>query len=48
MHVRDSKYRGASPRLALAAEAWAGFVAGSSAPRTGSGWPGPRRCRRPW
>ncbi|MGW4546785.1 DUF397 domain-containing protein [Streptomyces violaceorubidus] len=27
VHVRDSKYRDASPRLALAAEAWAGFVA---------------------
>ncbi|MFD5236463.1 DUF397 domain-containing protein [Streptomyces tendae] len=27
VHVRDSKYRDASPRLAVAAEAWAGFVA---------------------
>ncbi|AQS68590.1 DUF397 domain-containing protein [Streptomyces pactum] len=27
VHVRDSKYRDASPRLALAAEAWAGFLA---------------------
>lgn len=27
VHVRDSKHRDASPRLALAPEAWAGFVA---------------------
>ena len=26
VHVRDSKYRDASPRLAVAPEAWAGFV----------------------
>ncbi|MFC8082280.1 DUF397 domain-containing protein [Streptomyces sp. NPDC057340] len=25
--IRDSKYRDAGPRLALPAEAWAGFVA---------------------
>ncbi|WP_121748099.1 DUF397 domain-containing protein [Streptomyces sp. E2N166] len=30
VHVRDSKYRDASPRLALAAQAWAGFVAYAS------------------
>ncbi|MFD8347914.1 MULTISPECIES: DUF397 domain-containing protein [Streptomyces] len=30
VHVRDSKHRDASPRLALAAEAWAGFVAYAS------------------
>ncbi|MEU2772712.1 DUF397 domain-containing protein [Streptomyces sp. NPDC007162] len=27
IHVRDSKYREFSPHLALAPEAWAGFVA---------------------
>ena len=27
IHVRDSKYRDAGPRLALAPEAWADFVA---------------------
>ncbi|MDH6488703.1 DUF397 domain-containing protein [Streptomyces sp. SAI-127] len=27
IHVRDSKYREVSPRLALAPEAWADFVA---------------------
>ncbi|GHD85391.1 DUF397 domain-containing protein [Streptomyces naganishii] len=27
IHIRDSKYRDASPRLALAPEAWANFVA---------------------
>ncbi|MFG3211328.1 DUF397 domain-containing protein [Streptomyces tendae] len=27
VHVRDSKYRDTSPRLALVKEAWAGFVA---------------------
>jgi hypothetical protein len=27
VHVRDSKYRDASPRLALAPKAWADFVA---------------------
>ncbi|MGW2705248.1 DUF397 domain-containing protein [Streptomyces sp. NPDC001340] len=27
IHVRDSKYRDTSPRLALAPQAWAGFVA---------------------
>ena len=27
IHVRDSKYRDASPRLALAPQAWADFVA---------------------
>ncbi|CAL9275102.1 MULTISPECIES: DUF397 domain-containing protein [Streptomyces] len=26
VHVRDSKYRDAGPRLMLAPEAWAGFV----------------------
>ncbi|GAA3300256.1 DUF397 domain-containing protein [Streptomyces cinereospinus] len=26
VHVRDSKYRDASPRLAVAPEAWADFV----------------------
>ncbi|GAA3300258.1 DUF397 domain-containing protein [Streptomyces cinereospinus] len=26
VHVRDSKYRDASPRLALAPEAWSDFV----------------------
>jgi hypothetical protein len=26
IHVRDSKYRDGGPRLALAPEAWAGFV----------------------
>lgn len=26
VHVRDSKYREASPRLALAPEAWASFL----------------------
>ncbi|MGW5634319.1 DUF397 domain-containing protein [Streptomyces sp. NPDC003832] len=26
IHVRDSKYREAGPRLALGAEAWADFV----------------------
>ncbi|MGC9378395.1 DUF397 domain-containing protein [Streptomyces sp. MH13] len=26
VHVRDSKYRDASPRLVVAPEAWAGFV----------------------
>ncbi|WP_411093446.1 DUF397 domain-containing protein [Streptomyces sp. 049-1] len=26
-HVRDSKYRGAGPRLTLGADAWADFVA---------------------
>ena len=31
IHVRDSKYRDASPRLALAPEAWADFVAYTSA-----------------
>jgi hypothetical protein len=30
IHVRDSKYRDASPRLALAPEAWANFVAYAS------------------
>lgn len=30
IHVRDSKYRDASPRLALAPEAWADFVAYAS------------------
>ncbi|MEU6354073.1 DUF397 domain-containing protein [Streptomyces sp. NPDC047072] len=30
VHVRDSKYRDAGPRLALAPEAWAGFVAYAS------------------
>ncbi|MFJ5276600.1 DUF397 domain-containing protein [Streptomyces parvulus] len=29
-HVRDSKYRDAGPRLALGADAWAGFVAYAS------------------
>ncbi|MFH8975035.1 DUF397 domain-containing protein [Streptomyces sp. NPDC017890] len=27
IHVRDSKHRDASPRLALGSEAWEGFVA---------------------
>ncbi|MEY9992251.1 hypothetical protein ABIE67_004283 [Streptomyces sp. V4I8] len=27
IHVRDSKYRDSSPRLALAPEAWTAFVA---------------------
>ncbi|CAL9525740.1 DUF397 domain-containing protein [Streptomyces sp. enrichment culture] len=27
VHIRDSKYRGASPRLAVAPEAWADLVA---------------------
>ncbi|MGX1131928.1 hypothetical protein RKD49_004118 [Streptomyces glaucescens] len=38
VHVRDSKYRDAGPRLALALEAWADFVAyapSATAPRTG-------------
>ncbi|MGW0083245.1 DUF397 domain-containing protein [Streptomyces sp. NPDC003393] len=30
VHVRDSKYRNAGPRLALAPEAWADFVAYAS------------------
>lgn len=30
VHVRDSKYRDTSPRLALAPEAWADFVAYAS------------------
>ncbi|MDT9698563.1 DUF397 domain-containing protein [Streptomyces sp. P17] len=30
IHVRDSKYRDTSPRLALAPEAWANFVAYAS------------------
>ncbi|MFF4270441.1 DUF397 domain-containing protein [Streptomyces sp. NPDC001536] len=30
IHVRDSKYHGTSPRLALAPEAWADFVAYAS------------------
>ncbi|MFC8348639.1 DUF397 domain-containing protein [Streptomyces sp. NPDC057280] len=30
IHVRDSKYRDTSPRLALAPEAWADFVAYAS------------------
>ncbi|MGW0497411.1 DUF397 domain-containing protein [Streptomyces sp. NPDC003007] len=30
IHVRDSKYLDASPRLALAPEAWADFVAYAS------------------
>ncbi|MGA5350097.1 DUF397 domain-containing protein [Streptomyces griseoincarnatus] len=30
IHVRDSKYRDASPRLAFAPEAWADFVAYAS------------------
>jgi hypothetical protein len=30
IHVRDSKYRDVSPRLALAPEAWADFVAYAS------------------
>ncbi|MCX4737893.1 DUF397 domain-containing protein [Streptomyces antibioticus] len=30
IHVRDSKYRDASPRLALAPDAWTGFVAYAS------------------
>jgi hypothetical protein len=30
IHVRDSKYRDASPRLALASAAWADFVAYAS------------------
>ncbi|MFI2431438.1 DUF397 domain-containing protein [Streptomyces sp. NPDC018693] len=30
IHVRDSKYRDASPRLGLAPEAWAHFVAYAS------------------
>ncbi|MFH0517325.1 DUF397 domain-containing protein [Streptomyces sp. M41] len=30
IHVRDSKYRDASPRLALAREAWTDFVAYAS------------------
>ncbi|WP_151773543.1 DUF397 domain-containing protein [Streptomyces abyssomicinicus] len=30
VHVRDSKYRDAGPRLALAPEAWADFVAYAS------------------
>ncbi|MFB8772228.1 DUF397 domain-containing protein [Streptomyces broussonetiae] len=30
VHVRDSKYRGASPRLALAPETWSDFVAYAS------------------
>ncbi|MFI9611220.1 DUF397 domain-containing protein [Streptomyces sp. NPDC052023] len=33
IHVRDSKYRDASPRLALAPEAWADFVAHASGSR---------------
>jgi hypothetical protein len=31
VHVRDSKYRDVGPRLALAPEAWADFVAYASA-----------------
>ncbi|MFI1754924.1 DUF397 domain-containing protein [Streptomyces sp. NPDC020571] len=30
VHVRDSKHRDASPRLALSAQTWAGFVAYAS------------------
>ncbi|CAM5697854.1 DUF397 domain-containing protein [Streptomyces fumanus] len=30
VHVRDSKYRDAGPRLAVAPEAWVGFVGGFS------------------
>ncbi|MFE5920892.1 DUF397 domain-containing protein [Streptomyces sp. NPDC056468] len=30
IHIRDSKYRDASPRLALAREAWTDFVAYAS------------------
>ncbi|WP_432032462.1 DUF397 domain-containing protein [Streptomyces antibioticus] len=30
VHVRDSKYRDASPRLALAPDAWTDFVAYAS------------------
>ncbi|MFF9241781.1 DUF397 domain-containing protein [Streptomyces sp. NPDC014801] len=30
VHVRDSKYRDAGPRLALAPQAWADFVAYAS------------------
>ncbi|TCR23998.1 DUF397 domain-containing protein [Streptomyces sp. BK205] len=30
IHVRDSKYRAAGPRLTLAPEAWADFVAYAS------------------
>ena len=30
IHVRDSKYRDTSPRLALAPEAWSAFVAYAS------------------
>ncbi|MFE1749604.1 DUF397 domain-containing protein [Streptomyces anandii] len=30
IHVRDSKYRATGPRLALAPEAWADFVAFAS------------------
>ncbi|GHD91575.1 DUF397 domain-containing protein [Streptomyces naganishii] len=30
IHVRDSKYRAVGPRLALAPEAWADFVAYAS------------------
>jgi len=30
VHVRDSKYQDASPRLALAPEAWSDFVAYAS------------------
>ncbi|MEU9554586.1 DUF397 domain-containing protein [Streptomyces fumanus] len=35
VHVRDSKYRDAGPRLVLAPEAWVGFVGGVSGRRTG-------------
>ncbi|MFC8092070.1 DUF397 domain-containing protein [Streptomyces sp. NPDC057301] len=34
IHVRDSKYRNTSPRLALAPQAWAEFVSYAANSRT--------------
>ncbi|MEU8848737.1 DUF397 domain-containing protein [Streptomyces sp. NPDC048564] len=34
IHVRDSKYRDTSPRLALAPQAWADFVSYAASSRT--------------
>ncbi|WP_328426918.1 DUF397 domain-containing protein [Streptomyces sp. NBC_00443] len=34
IHVRDSKYRNTSPRLALAPQAWADFVSYAAGSRT--------------
>ncbi|MFF3847275.1 DUF397 domain-containing protein [Streptomyces sp. NPDC002328] len=42
VHVRDSKYRHAGPRLAMGPRAWADFVAYASAS------PGGETGSRPW